>query len=334
MSTPKAVALYSGGLDSTLAIIVMAKHGVKIEALHFYTDLIPEKYLSDFSVRLEADAAKFGFSHHSIHLGDKFYDIIKNPKHGYGKNLNPCIDCKILMIREAGRYMRETGADFVISGEVVGQRPMSQMRQTIYMIENRAGMENLVVRPLSGRILEPTIPEENGLIEREWMLDINGRSRKTQFEMAAEYGLEDYESPAGGCLLTDCNYAVRLEDLMAHNIPMTSGEMFLLRLGRHFRLSYTTKLVVGRDEPDNDAIEELIRPEDYVIEVKDAGSPIAILRGKPTESEIELAAAIVAGYSSVRKDTTVTVDIDRGNTGHKVEVVPVGQDIRSRYIIQ
>lgn len=333
MSKPKAVALYSGGLDSTLAIILMVNYGVEVEALHFYTDLIPEKYLADFHARLQADSDKFGFYYNSIHLGDKFYDIVKNPQHGYGKNLNPCIDCKILMLREAGNYMRKTDADFIITGEVVGQRPMSQMRQTLYMIENRAGVESIVVRPLSGKILEPTIPEEKGLIKREWMLDINGRSRRAQMKMAEEYDLEDYPSPAGGCLLTDPNYAVRLDDSIRHGIPMAENEIFLLRLGRHFRLSEHCKLVVGRDEPDNDAIEELIRPDDYVIEVKDTGSPIAILRGLPTEQEIELAAAIVAGYSSARNIPTVVVDIDHKDNNRKIEIAPVGQDIRIRYII-
>ena len=331
MSKPKAVALYSGGLDSTLAILIMAQWGVEIEALHFNTDLIPDKYQQNFHNQLKKDADKFGFKYTKLHLGQKFYDMVANPVHGYGKNMNPCIDCKILMISEAGKYMRETGADFIITGEVVGQRPMSQMRQTLYMIENRAELEGLIVRPLSGRILEPTIPEEKGLIKREWLLDINGRSRKAQTDLAAQYGLEDYPNPAGGCLLTDPNYASRLKDMLDHDIVLNEAEIFTLRVGRHFRLSANCRLVVGRDEPDNNAIEELILPDDYVIEVKDAGSPIAILRGQPSENELHLAAAIVAGYSSAKKQATVIVDIDHGDDNRKVEVKPAGQDIREKY---
>lgn len=334
MRKPKAVALYSGGLDSTLAIIVMVSHGVEVEALHFYTDLVPEHYQSDFHKRLKADSEKFGFSHTGIHLGEKFYDIIRNPVHGYGKNVNPCIDCKILMLREAGDYINKYGYDFIITGEVVGQRPMSQMRQTLYMIENRADVENMVVRPLSGRILEPTIAEDKGLVKREWMLAINGRSRKDQLELAEKFGVEDYSSPAGGCLLTDPNYAARVKDMMKFKIPMTENEMFLLRLGRQFRLTNRCKLVVGRDEPDNDAIEELVLPDDFVLEVKDAGSPVAILRGEITENEIAVAASIVAGYSSVKRDDHVGVDIDRGDIKSKVTVAPAGQDVRERYIIR
>ena len=333
MTKPKAVALYSGGLDSTLAIIVMINHGVVIEAVNFNTDLIPDQDTKAFHDRLKREADKFGFTYKSIHLGGKFIDMVKNPDHGYGKNINPCIDCKIMMLREAGKYIREIGAQFLITGEVVGQRPMSQMKPTLRQIEKAAGLEGLIVRPLSGKLLDPTIPEKQGLIERDWLLDINGRSRKIQLDMAAKYGIEDYPTPAGGCLLTDVNYSIRLKDLFDHQETYSGSEIYLLRCGRHFRLSPKAKLIVGRDENDNNRIEKLASSDDYIVEVKDTGSPVAILSGTASEDDINLAATIVAGYSDSKAMPEVTVDIDRHGQNRKIEVLPAGRDISQKYIL-
>jgi tRNA U34 2-thiouridine synthase MnmA/TrmU len=333
MTKPKAVALYSGGLDSTLAIIVMVNHGVVIEAVNFNTDLIPDQDSKIFHDRLKRDADKFGFVYRTIHLGSKFIDMVKNPGHGYGKRMNPCIDCKIMMLREAGDYMRKIDAQFVITGEVVGQRPMSQMKPTLRQIEKAAILEDLVVRPLSGKLLDPTLPEKQGLINRDWLMEINGRSRKIQLELAAEYGVEDYPTPAGGCLLTDVYYSVRLKDLFDHQETYSANEIYLLRCGRHFRLSPQTKLIVGRDENDNNRIEKLAGHDDYLIEVKDAGSPVAILSGTANEEDINLAAAIVAGYSDSKTRPKVAVDIDRLGQNRKIKVIPAGRDISQKYIL-
>ncbi len=333
MNKPKAVALYSGGLDSSLAILIMLEHGVEVEAVNFNTGLSPTQYSAGLIARFHADAARFGFTHKAIYLGREFIDMVKNPEHGYGKNLNPCIDCKIMMLRRAGEYMRETGADFIITGEVVGQRPMSQMKPTLRQIEKAAGLTGKIVRPLSGKILEPTIPELEGLISRDWFLDINGRSRKIQIKLADKFGLTDYATPAGGCLLTDPNYAARLKDLFANQDTYDSNDIFLLRLGRHFRLSPKARLIVGRDEKDNDNLQSLVKPDDYVIEVKDTGSPLAVLSGTADEQDLRLAAAIVAGYSDSRNETKVTVDIDRSGQNRKVEVEPAGREISQKYIL-
>ncbi|MBI5664062.1 MAG: 7-cyano-7-deazaguanine synthase, partial [Nitrospirae bacterium] len=214
---PKAVALYSGGLDSTLAILVMQRHGVDVTALtfmnHFGCDISDK---SSCSKDPFAAAVKFGFQVKLAHLSDKFLEIVKNPKYGHGKNMNPCIDCRVLMLKEAKEFMKLTGADFLITGEVVGQRPMSQRKNSFPMIDKAADVKGLVVRPLCGKILPATIPEETGLISRDMLHDFNGRSRKPQMALAEELGLTEYPAPAGGCLLTEPNYSHRLRELLAH----------------------------------------------------------------------------------------------------------------------
>jgi tRNA-specific 2-thiouridylase len=333
MIKPKAVALYSGGLDSTLAIILIAKRGVDVEAVNFNTDLIPDKDIAPFRARLQADADRFGFRYTTVRLGRTFIDMVRSPLHGYGKNMNPCIDCKIMMLKKAGELMSQSGADFVITGEVVGQRPMSQMKQTIKMIGKASGLEGMIVRPLSGKILEPTIPENKGLIKRDWLLDINGRSRRVQVRLADEFGLKDYASPAGGCLLTDPNYASRLRDLFDNQNEFDTSDIFLLHYGRHFRLSKSAKLIVGRDKTDNENITALAKSDDYIIEVKDTGSPIGLLRGNPESEEIQLAAAIVARYGDARNNDSVIVDIDRVGQNTKLRVTPASPQISKRYIL-
>jgi tRNA U34 2-thiouridine synthase MnmA/TrmU len=272
--------------------------------------------------RFQTDADRFGFSHKIIHLGRDFIDMVKNPEHGYGKNLNPCIDCKIMMLSRARDHMDQTGADFIITGEVVGQRPMSQMKPTLKQIEKKAGLIGKIVRPLCGKILESTIPEQQGLIKRDWLLGINGRSRTGQMKLAEKFGLTDYASPAGGCLLTDPNYSRRLQDLFDNQVEYDQNDIYLLRHGRQFRLSPNAKLVVGRDEKDNDNIEELVRPDDHVFEVMDIGSPIGLLRGKPEKSDIELAAAITARYSDAKREDSVTVDVKSKSQTNRIGIRP------------
>ncbi|MCP4582110.1 MAG: hypothetical protein GY839_10875 [candidate division Zixibacteria bacterium] len=329
MRKPKAVALYSGGLDSTLAILVMLEHGVDVEAVkflnHFGCDINDS---SSCGSNPEPAAKQFGFRLKLCHLGWKFIDIVKNPKYGYGKNMNPCIDCRILMLREAADFMKMIDADFLITGEVVGQRPMSQMKNTLKMIDNVCDLGDRIVRPLSGKLLEPTAPEKEGLIKRDWLLDLNGRSRKGQMALAKKFGLETYASPAGGCFLTDRNYSRRLKDLLKYNREdLDYNDLHLLTVGRQFRLSPNAKLAVGRNEKDNDNIESLVKSGDLVFEVMDVGSPISLLRGKPEQSDIELAAAITARYSDAKYKELVTVDIKQDTQSSKLEIKPVSNKI-------
>lgn len=307
---PKAIALYSGGLDSTLAILVMLRQGVEVTALtfltHFGCDISDRSSCSKNPFKA---AEQFGFTVKLCHLADKFMEIVKNPKYGHGKNMNPCIDCRILMLREAKEFMKLTGADFIITGEVLGQRPMSQRRETFPLIDREAGLEGYVLRPLTALNLKPTIPELKGLVRRELLYGFKGRSRKPQMALAEEFGLKDYPTPAGGCLLTDPIYSYRLKELLSHNPDPSVKEINLLRLGRHFRLSPYCKAVVGRDEEENAMLESIAERGDYLLKVIGYGSPVTLLTGKVTGREIELGASLCARYSDGKHMPEVRVMI-------------------------
>ena len=326
----KAVALYSGGLDSTLAILQMMKYGVEVEAITFMTH-----FGCDASDRSTCGhdpypaAEKFGFKVKLAHLGEKFIDIVKNPRYGHGKNMNPCIDCRLLMLAEAKEYMAMAGAQFVITGEVLGQRPMSQRRFSLDLVVRKCGLEGWLVRPLCGRLLPPTVPEKEGLIQREWLLDIEGRSRKRQMALADEFGLTEYPNPAAGCLLTDERYSDRLRDLLKYNPDPDFNDLNLLRVGRHFRLSDHAKLVVGRDEKENDLIESLRRPDDCILEVLEFGSPIGLLRGEADEAVLKTAASVVARYCDGKTEPLLRVTFaghedDPAESG-TLETAPAGE---------
>jgi len=304
----KAMALYSGGLDSTLAILQMMKYGVEVEAVTFLTHFGCDA--SDKSTCGHDPypaAEKFGFKVKLAHLGQKFIEIVKNPRYGHGKNMNPCIDCRLIMLEEAKDYMELAGGHFAITGEVLGQRPMSQRRFSLDLIAKNCGLDGRLVRPLSGRLLPPTVPEKEGLIEREWLLDIEGRSRKRQMALAEEFGLTDYPNPAAGCLLTDIRYSDRLRDLLKYSPDPDFNDLNLLRVGRHFRLSDKARLVVGRDEKENGTIESLRQPDDYILEVMEFGSPIGLLRGDTDETVMKTAASVVARYSDGKNEPLLRV---------------------------
>jgi len=324
MRRAKAVALYSGGLDSTLAILQMMKHGVDVEAVTFMTHFGCDA--SDNS-SCGSDpfpaAQKFGFKVKLAHLGTKFLDIVKNPRFGHGKNMNPCIDCRLIMISEVSHYVEMVGADFVITGEVLGQRPMSQRRFTLDLVARECGLDGRLVRPLSGCLLPPTVPEKEGLIKREWLLDIDGRSRKRQMALAREFGLTEYPNPASGCLLTDKRYSDRLRDLLETKSETDFNDLNLLRVGRHFRLDPKVKVVVGRDERENTIIESLKQDGDIILEATEHKSPVGLLRGEGIgEDQIAAAAALVARHGDGKKEPLVKIEIR--NLAHTdiVEVAP------------
>ncbi len=325
---PRAVALYSGGLDSTLAILVMMQHGVEIEAVKFLTHFGCD--MGDHS-SCGADpypaAEQFGFNVKLSHLGWKFVDIVRNPKYGHGRNMNPCIDCRLLMLKEARDYMEMTKADFIITGEVLAQRPMSQMRRTMEMISRESDLDGRLVRPLSGRLLPPTKPEIDGLIKREWLLDICGRSRKRQIELARQFGLRSYPTPAGGCLLTDENYSARLRDLFTFGGGIEFTDFNFLKYGRHFRISHKAKLILGRNQKENETILSLAGPEDTILEVIDTGSPVGILRGRIEPPEIEKAARIIVRYSDAKHAESATIRIRNGNMSRQLNTTAADDDL-------
>jgi tRNA-uridine 2-sulfurtransferase len=320
----KAIALLSGGLDSTLAVLTVIRQGIEVMAIKFRTPFdcdtgIPEEASSSTYSSL---AAKSGFCVELRRLDTMFIEIVKDPPHGYGKNMNPCIDCRILMLRQAKTFMDQRGADFIITGEVLGQRPMSQRRDMLYHIDKEAGVAGLVLRPLSAKLLRATLPEEKGIVDREKLFGLSGRSRKPQMALAREYGLTDYPPPAGGCLLTEPNYSFRLKDLLDHNPSPSGKDIDLLRIGRHFRFSPFCKIVVGRDEDENAKLEALSENGDFLLKVEGYGSPLTLVTGEISDDAIKTAASICARYSDAKDMAAVTVKGIYGNKSFSITVMP------------
>ncbi|GAF79908.1 unnamed protein product, partial [marine sediment metagenome] len=230
-------------------------------------------------------------------LTDEFFRLLRTPKHGFGSGMNPCLDCRILMFSRARENLEEIGADFVFTGEVLGQRPMSQHLRAMRIIDRESGLDGRVLRPLSAKLLPPTIPERQGIVRREALLGIRGRSRREQMALAKERGIADYPCPAGGCRLAEPGFARRMRDLVTHTPDFDLNEVELLKVGRHFRLSPAAKAVVGRDEEENRRIRLLARPDDFLFEVQTWGSPLTLLRGEVDREGIHRAAAMTARYS-------------------------------------
>lgn len=306
----KAIALFSGGLDSTLAILLMLKQGIDVTAITFLNHFgceIGDR--SSCSKDPFAASVKFGFQVKMAHLSDKFIDIVKNPKYGHGKNMNPCVDCRILMLKEAKNFMNITGADFLITGEVLGQRPMSQRRDTFPVIDREADVKGHVLRPLSAKLMKLTVPEEQGMVKRDLLYDFSGRSRKPQMALAKELGLTEYPAPAGGCLLTEPNYSYRLKELLDHIPDPDFKDINLLRVGRHFRYSSDCKIIVGRNRDENEIILSTIGDDDCTMHVPGFGSPVTLITGTPTEAAIVTAASLCARYSAARDLQGVEVSV-------------------------
>ena len=296
----KALALFSGGLDSILAAKLILDQGIEVVAVTFSLPFIAEKEDQDSKA-----AARLGITHVKVEVGDEYLEVVRNPTYGYGSGMNPCIDCRIYMLREAKKRMHEIGAAFIITGDVLGERPMSQHRKALELEEQEAGLQGLIVRPLSAQLLPETIPERERWVDRGKLLAIRGKSRKPQIALAAQFGLQGaYPSPSGGCLLTYREFAVKLKDLFEHDERVTMRDIKLLKLGRHFRLG-TAKLIVGRNESENSRLVALKEPEEYAFEVLDYGSPITILQGSHTQEVIELAARLTARYSDARSEAVV-----------------------------
>jgi tRNA U34 2-thiouridine synthase MnmA/TrmU len=325
----KAVALLSGGLDSTLAILAILRQGIGVQAVGFHTPFDPDS--SDRSSAMSRDsfspAQRFGFDIKICSLGDQFLEMVKNPKHGYGKNMNPCIDCRILMLKEAKKVMDITGAEFILTGEVIGQRPMSQRKDMLYHIDREAGVSDLVVRPLSAKLLRMTIPEQKRIIDREKLYGFSGRSRKPQMELAKVLGLTHYPSPAGGCLLTEPTYAYRLKDLLAHDHEPSVRDIEFLKIGRHFRCSPSCKIVIGRDEVENEIIGSLTTDVDCVLRVEGYGSPVTLISGEVTGEALRIAASLCARYSDAKDISQVEVTVTRGRKTARLTVEPADNEM-------
>ena len=326
--TTRALALLSGGLDSLLAIKVVLEQGVEVEALNFVSVFCTCTPKGSSCSAARSAAQQLGIDVKTVNTSKEFLDIVRNPKHGYGRNLNPCLDCRILMFRTAHARLEEAGASFVVTGEVLGERPMSQRREAMALIEREAGLAGLIVRPLSAALLEPSIPEQKGWVDRKRLLSIRGRSRKPQIKLARDYGLTDYPCPAGGCLLTDAGFAGRMWDLMKHEPGFALSDVQLLKHGKHFRLSPGAKAIVGRDEEDNRMLSALAGERDRLLEVVADTGPLTVVRGSPSREDLLAAAAITARYSHARTRGGVRVRImeKAGVGGEVVEVSPATEE--------
>ncbi len=298
----KAVALFSGGLDSMLAIKLILEQGIEVHALNFLTIFCT--CTSKGCMHQATKASKeLGVPLKVMNITKEYMEVVKNPKHGRGRAMNPCIDCRIFTFKKAKAFMDEIGASFVITGEVLGQRPMSQRRHAIELIEKESGLKGLILRPLSAKLFEATLPEKERIVDREKLLDIQGRMRVKQISLAEELGISDYPCPAGGCLLTDKGFSNRLNDLLKYKPNYDLSDLHILKTGRQFRINAKSKLFVGRNEKENETLLSFSQPGDYVFDIIDIPSPIALVRGKVDEKELNLAASIIARYSDANSHT-------------------------------
>lgn len=297
-----AIALFSGGLDSTLAIRLMQVQGVHVHALHFtspFFGVSPETDSGKYDARRAASALDVPLSIHN--LGDEYLEMLRNPCHGYGKAINPCIDCHVYFLKKAGELMRSTGADFVITGEVLGQRPMSQRKDALRVVERDCGLDGLLLRPLSARLLEPTLPETEGWVDRSQLPAIKGRSRKEQIRLARELGVVEYPNPAGGCLLTELSYASKVRDIFEHIKLLKPRDFKLLRIGRHFRLDSSTRLIIGRDEMENALLANQQMTGETAFRWDEGSSPLGLLLGEATDEHLQIAGRILLRYTRSEK---------------------------------
>jgi tRNA-specific 2-thiouridylase len=331
----KAVALISGGLDSLLAARLMLEQGIHVEGINFYTGFCVEGHTHAIRKKDKKkpkrnnalwSAEQLGIKLHIVDIIEEYKDIVTNPKHGYGANLNPCLDCKIFMVSKARQWMEDNGFDFIITGEVIGQRPMSQRKDLLPVVVRESWADDRLLRPLCAKNLAPTLPEREGWVDRDKLLGFHGRNRKPQMALAKQFGFEDYASPAGGCcFLTDVSYAKKLADLWQaqHEKKYELDDIMLLKVGRHIRPKPNYKLIVSREEGENKFLSGY-RKNFTHIETTSCGGPLTLIDGDVTEEDIETASRIVARFSQGKNEDSVTVKITHINGDEKtVNVLPM-----------
>lgn len=319
----KAIALISGGLDSVLAAKVISEQGIEVIGVSFLTPFCGD----NFAKNIKNLSGELGLEIKLIDISEDFLEMLASPRYGYGKNLNPCIDCRILELKKAIQLMKELGANFIVTGEVLGQRPMSQNKNSIELIEKRSEVNGLLVRPLCGKLLAPTIPEKKGWLDRNNLFDINGRSRKRQYELAGKYKIYGYGAPAGGCLLTDPGFSLIVQDLLRSDM-LNIHSIALAKNGRYFKISDKFKLIVGRDQKQNQKLMQLADKGDIILQPETKG-PTAVAFGKAKENEITIACRIVASFcvpphqifGSGGKDEKANIQIKVARDGNEKTVL-------------
>jgi tRNA-specific 2-thiouridylase len=298
----KAISVFSGGLDSMLAAELIRAQGVDVLALFFETPF----FTSD---RAMVSARSIDLPFKVVNITQRHLEVVKHPKHGYGGNMNPCIDCHALMFRIAGEMLESEGAAFVFSGEVMGQRPMSQNKKALALVAKESGLNGLLLRPLSAKCLPPTIPEKEGWVTRENLKGFQGRSRKPQMSMAADLKMNDYPAPAGGCLLTEKGFSRRLKDLLTSNPEVLVNQLESLKLGRHFRLNDHVKIVVGRNKRENEKLRKLTVKEDIILNTVTVPGPAVLMSGDLLSEAIDQAVQITLSYSDAHEGETQDVRV-------------------------
>lgn len=324
----KALGLCSGGLDSILSAIILKQQKIDVHWISFETPFF------------NADKARKAARMLEIPLITKnitpiYIELLRNPRCGFGKNMNPCMDCHTLMFKLAEEVMRSDGHDFLFSGEVLGQRPMSQTLSSLNYVEKRSGAAGYILRPLSAQKLNETIPEKQGWVDREQLLGLSGRSRKPQIALAKQYGIMEYPAPAGGCLLTDKGYSKRLKDLFEHQADFCEDELHLLKYGRHLRLTDHTKIIVGRTKEENEQIlGHWDRDRDMLLKTQNVPGPILLIPNGSERGATLLAAAICAGYSKAANDQAAQVQVTFHGEKEVVAVLPIPPQQAKQYLIK
>jgi len=301
----RAVVLVSGGLDSLLAVKLLIDQGIEVLGLNFVSPFfscagagdrhLPSKALDEMGIKLRV-----------IAMGRDYLDMLRKPRHGRGCGMNPCVDCHIFMLRRAARLANDIGAAFVATGEVLGQRSLSQHKQAFRLIERETGLRGSLLRPLSAKLLEATVPETEGLVDRSRLGAIQGRARKKQIALAEQLGLSTFSAPAGGCLLTDPHVARRLRDVFERLPDFDMLDIRLLTMGRHFRLNADLKAIVGRNQQENDRLARLA-DRHGMLELRDHPGPLMLVRGRPAADELESLGRLLRYYVRKVTDTRVAL---------------------------
>ncbi|GIM29654.1 tRNA 4-thiouridine(8) synthase ThiI [Clostridium polyendosporum] len=324
----RALAMVSGGLDSILAAKLIKEQGIDVIGVCFKSYFFEESNAKRMCEQIGMPLIVIDFS-------KEHFEMVKEPKHGWGKNMNPCIDCHAMMMKYVGELLEKYEADFIITGEVLNQRPMSQNKKALDMVKKESGFSDKILRPLCAKNLDPTEMELSGLVDREKLLDISGRTRTRQIELAEKWGIKDYPSPAGGCKLTEPNFSARLKDLIDTEKNILLKDIDMLRLGRHFRISEYVKIIAARDETEAKAMKDLVKEEDLMFFPLSYSGAMVILTGKYSEKDIELAAKISARYSKGRDEKQLEIKYGKSGTNFlNIRIVtPAAEEELNKYMI-